>query len=348
MAVGRVADQRGSVIVEDEPVEPPAAQRAQHGRRVVVPLAQEAFGERRHGAAHVPQVDVGDLAPRRQVADRVQHRLLTAHLRDGAQAQFDTEAGTRPEVRRPAQRPDVAEDPGHAAELADRGVVGVHRQADAGLLGGGRHRADEVLEGGPHGRVVPLAGEVEQRPPGPGVLLVLDPPVAPGHVDVTGPAGLARQVQVERGHHRATAAVRSHRGPPDRGRHPVEAEDRDAGPAHVRDRRDDVLDLLVPPGHPEHGAGVEAVRQVLDRFEPEPVRLHPLAQGDQVASLPALLTRQVRRVELHACRADLAGERQVLMRRPGGLPDRDAHHHVLTPLRAARRRASGSGTGPGR
>ena len=74
------------------------------------------------------------------------------------------------------------------------------------------------------------------------------------------------------------------------------------------DRRDDAVDLRVPAGQAEHGGRVEAVRHVLDRFQPQAVRLHPLPQRDQVGQLPALLARQVRGVELHALRADLAGE----------------------------------------
>ncbi len=96
---------------------------------------------------------------------------------------------------------------------------------------------------------------------------------------------------------------------------------------HIADGGGDIFNVLVPAGPTEHGVLVEGIGDVFDGLELEPVTLDFFPQSDQVAHVPATLAGEVRRVELNAAHAQLAGEGQVLVGGPSGLTDPDPHCH---------------------
>ncbi len=73
----------------------------------------------------------------------------------------------------------------------------------------------------------------------------------------------------------------------------MEAEDRDAGAAHVAQRGAVVLDLLVAAGPAEHRLVVEMDRHVLDRLQHEPVLRGLVDERAKVRLLPMRLARAV-------------------------------------------------------
>ena len=86
-----------------------------------------------------------------------------------------------------------------------------------------------------------------------------------------------------------------------------------------------MLDLLVPPGSPEHHIHIEAVRNVFDRLEARPGGLRALPQGPKVRDLPAVRARQRRRVQMDARDTELLRIGDVLVRQRRDLPKGDTH-----------------------
>src|SRR5437763_1313407 len=70
MAIGRVVDEAGHVVVDDEAVEADLLELADHDRNIAVPLVDETFGEVLSAALHVAKVDVEESVPRAEVLER--------------------------------------------------------------------------------------------------------------------------------------------------------------------------------------------------------------------------------------------------------------------------------------
>ena len=157
--------------------------------------------------------------------------------------------------------------------------------------------------------------------------MVFHPAVPPCHQHVARLAFVLGHSQVEARNYSAAAAHGGELSPPNRGGHPVEAEDGYAGRPHVLDGHGDVLDLLIAPWPPEHRVFIEGVGYVLDRLEAQPIALHLFPQGHQVGQLPASLPGQIGCVQLDCADAQLAGEGEVLVRRPGGLSEPNSYRH---------------------
>ena len=84
-----VADHRGDVVVDDEPVEAHTTESSEHGRRVEVPFPKERFREPWRDALHVPEVDVEDLAGRSERVDDPFDTVSPGHLGHGPEAQVE-------------------------------------------------------------------------------------------------------------------------------------------------------------------------------------------------------------------------------------------------------------------
>ena len=152
------------------------------------------------------------------------------HLGHGALAELDGVAVARVDLDQPLVRVEIPQQLGDAAEDRDRRIARVDAQADALLLGDGRDDLDPVFKVRPHllFGVDAVMGERHRL----GVLIIERRRHEPG------PNPLRRR-------------------PPDVRGHPVVAKDRNAGPRHVADRVDHVLDLLVTARTVEHDVVVE-------------------------------------------------------------------------------------------
>jgi len=173
------------------------------------------------------------------------------------------------------------------------------RGAHAGLLGHGQNRLREIRVVRPHVFRTELAPEGERE--------------------------VARQVAVEGGHDRSSAAEPGP-GAVEGVGPKVVGQDWDAGSAHRPDGGLVVLDLAVAARQAQARFVDEPGWRVLNRTYLQAEALDPLAQPCQVRVLPALLSRQVgRRGQDDLLAAHLFGEDEVPVVGLRWQTDRDAH-----------------------
>ena len=310
MAPGGVVHHARHVVGDQEAAEADLVQRPHHGEGVDVALVDKALVEAGHLALHVAEVDVDDAPAGAEVTHRVQHSRRP-HLRPAAHAEVEAVTRAVEGVDGALEAGEVAKDARHAAERRNRRVIGMQRQGDARLL---RHRQDAaqvVLVVVPQ---LPLPEFAPMRERSVGVL---------GQVEAGGPGAAAQRRQRGR--------------PPHLVGHPVIAEYRDAGAAHVADGGLHVRNLLVAPRQAEHRLVVEAHRDVLQAHEAQLGGVGALPQRQQVRVLPPLLPRQLGRVHQKVVRPKLLDRGQLLIRKLAELPEPNPHlipsphHNLLLP-----------------
>ena len=253
------------MVGDDHALKAVVAVEGQRAHHVHVARVDELLVVAGQLAAHVAEVDVGDLVHPGEVVDGVVDVVVAkGHLGEGALAELHHVV-----IRRVAAEVLVVAVHAHhqavdAAHHGHRRVVGVDGHLDARLLGHGQYAVHEPVVALPH----LLQRHVAHVALGILHLLAPDEAVGQGLVEV-----LVR-VLVVHGRDRAAAGVGQHLAPRHRRQREVVAHDGDARLAHVADGALYVLQLLLAAG--ACGEDVVPVRglEVLDGLQLEPVALH--------------------------------------------------------------------------
>ena len=165
---------------------------------------------------------------------------------------------------------------------------------------------------------------------------------------------MLHQSHVEGSAFRAASAWCRERRAPDQVRHPVVAEDRDAGGADVANGGLVILDLLVPAGETKHRLVIElgGTFSIPSRRRPwfsQRVRSSTRSRYSQRCAVCGMsmysqrwMAGSLGRVEHHAVDSELFGKRQPLVRGHRKIADGNAHalfcggHRILTSSAADR------------
>ena len=266
-----------------------------------LPLAEEAFGEAVGRTDDIAAMAVEDLPEWHKMLDTPHDIVVPAHLGPAPHAEVHAPGITFDDLGTALEPLETREDARDTTEHRHWRIVGMQGQLDAGLLGNGDDRLDEVLVVRPH-----LVGAVD---PAMRVRRI----GMKGHVKCGNPRPAASDLE--------GCPLRA----PHAAWHPVVAEDRDARPPDVPDGGLVVLDLPVALGCAEHRTFIEVLGGVLQSFEPQAVTLDVLAQAHEVFVLPAMFPRQAWRVQENTGTPELLGEHHLLVGRLIELPDRDPH-----------------------